>query len=369
LEPTSAVPPAPLELDEGSPAVVPSAPAPAPVDMPVRERSFHPRPAAVSAVPDEDDGPSAGPLIMLKSAFWIFKALGKFIIFAGGVLWAAESACRLTEKALGREVFSLPVRPSRQPGLPYLLPAGASWSQSGVTYSINEWGLRSANVSLIKAPNTIRIILLGGTFLFGEGLPAEETVAGRLEALLDQGGRGGGYEIINAGMWGYGPGEQWAFYDKAVAELKPDALVWLCEDKAGGFPNSTHLKDLAQGSILASSLFEGSHLARLLMRRSLAEDASPAKTDFLAAVQPAEAFARQTDVRFLYAVFPAREMSPDEWAELPAHDRIDMDQNLRAAAIDPRRGRAGAAEMAVARAVFEAVRDLKPAGGFARKKR
>ena len=118
-------------------------------------------------------------------------------------------------------------------------------------------------------------------------------------------------------------------YEPAQLDLKPDVVVWLCEDRVGGFPSSAKLKALSQDSWLASSAFKDSHLARLLMRRDLAEGASPHATDFLAVLQPAEKTAKENESKFLYAVLADRELTREEREELPQASRLDVDESLR----------------------------------------
>ena len=217
VEPTSALPP-------------PETGAPLPAPLPEASTHFRPMPPPKSKsaprLDMEGTEESRAPLVMLKFALWAVKGVGKIVIFLAGVAVALEIGCRWTEKALGREIFVPPMRPSRYAELPYVLPPGVGWAQEGVGYSINEWGVRGAKIDLIKPPNTVRIILLGGTALFGERVLAEQTVAERLGTLLAGEKGSSRYEVINGGVWGYSPQEQWAFYEKAVFELKPDILVW-----------------------------------------------------------------------------------------------------------------------------------------------
>jgi hypothetical protein len=281
-------------------------------------------------LPDIDEpGGGQGSVLALRLALWGSKAVAKFAIFALGVLIAAEVSCRWMEQASGRELFIPPLRPARKAVLPAVLPPGARWSQAGVDYSLNEWGLRGGKVDLIRPSGTVRVLVLGGTTAFGEGLPAEKTVAGQLDALLN--GRSGRreYEVLNGGGWGYSPSEQWSFYEEELLQLKPDVVVWLLEGRPGDVPSTAGLKKIAEDSWLSSSLFKGSHFARLLAHRQLAEGASTRKTDFLALVEPADKFVRQSEARFLYAVFPAREMERAEWDELPGRGRLDVPALIR----------------------------------------
>jgi hypothetical protein len=98
------------------------------------------------------------------------------------------------------------------------------------------------------------------------------------------------------------------------------------------------------------------------MRRDLAAGAAPKKADFLALVQPAAAFARQSDSKFLYAVLPARALEAGEAAELPEKGRVELDDAVREAFMN-RSAPSAAAHEAVAEALLAKVRALKPGAG------
>lgn len=324
--------------------------------------SAAPRPAqgkaklASRAHTDDDSGAGASSVMMLKIAWWAFKAAAKMAIFFVGVFMAAETACRWTEQAFGREVFMPPLRPSRSAGVPYLLPAGDGWSQGGIEYAVNEWALRDSRVDLLKPAGTVRVLLLGGSVAFGADMPVERTVAGQLKALLKSEKGRPGYEVVNGAVWGYSPEEQWAFYANELAQLKPDVVVWLCEDRVGGIPSSVKLKELSQDSWLASSVFKGSHFVRLLMHRQLKDGSSTRATDFLALVQPAEKAARENESKFLYAVLADRELSREEREELPEGSRLDVDETVRRDFF----ARTSSAQRAVAELIRDRLLSLKP---------
>src|SRR5215831_18819603 len=67
--------------------------------------------------------------------------------------------------------------------------------------SINEYGLRNRPVSARAASDTKRIVILGDSFTFASAVPNENTFPVTLETILSGGGH---YEVINAGVRGYG---------------------------------------------------------------------------------------------------------------------------------------------------------------------
>lgn len=78
-----------------------------------------------------------------------------------------------------------------------------------VDISINEHGLRNAPLAPAAAPGVERITLLGDSFVFGAPLEEDETIAGRLRAM-----GGEGFEFVNAGVPGYGTGQQYRLLEE-----------------------------------------------------------------------------------------------------------------------------------------------------------
>src|SRR5215831_9997101 len=74
--------------------------------------------------------------------------------------------------------------------------------------SINEYGLRNRPVSARAASDTKRIVILGDSFTFASAVPNENTFPVILETILSGGGH---YEVINAGVRGYGTAQEMLF--------------------------------------------------------------------------------------------------------------------------------------------------------------
>lgn len=80
-----------------------------------------------------------------------------------------------------------------------------------------------------KAPETLRVMLLGPSYAFGWGVDHEATFAVRLGELLEDGGyaRGRRVEVINAGVPALGPADHLEWYRREGIELRPDLVVQL----------------------------------------------------------------------------------------------------------------------------------------------
>ncbi len=120
-----------------------------------------------------------------------------------------------------REMFRL----SDNPRLRYELLPGAT---SGV-YAINAAGLRDRDRPQAKPAGVFRIACLGDSICMGYHVNPEQTVAGRLEELLN---RGAGstqrtFEVLNFGVTGYGCDQvATCLKDKALA-FQPDLVLYL----------------------------------------------------------------------------------------------------------------------------------------------
>lgn len=82
---------------------------------------------------------------------------------------------------------------------------------------------------LAKPPATCRVLLLGPSFAFGWGVNYEETLAARLENLLEQGRFSGGrnVEVINAGVPSLPTSSQLNWFKHKGREYQPDVVVQL----------------------------------------------------------------------------------------------------------------------------------------------
>jgi CheY-like chemotaxis protein len=223
-----------------------AAPAPAPVAAPAApstagppaepaSHDFSPPPQPRRPVPmgGEASHPPASRVggRPLRTVFWTFAA-------AAAALACAEAFLRLSEGRGSRADSDPPLRRSAVDGLPFSPAPSSVWMRRGVEYRTNSLGLRDREAAIPKPSGTYRLLVLGGTEVFGDGVPQDSTAARLLEAALRDRPPAGysGAEVLNGGLWGYSPEEQWAFYVRAEDGFRPDALAWVCRpDGAASF--------------------------------------------------------------------------------------------------------------------------------------
>jgi lysophospholipase L1-like esterase len=91
---------------------------------------------------------------------------------------------------------------------------------------IGPLGLRDPRGEYARPPETHRILLLGDSFTEAVQVDASQTVASRLETSL-RGQSGRNVEVINAGVAGYGTGQEMLLLDEEGLRYQPQVVVLL----------------------------------------------------------------------------------------------------------------------------------------------
>ncbi len=101
--------------------------------------------------------------------------------------------------------------------------------------AINAQGIRDDEPIGPKAPGERRILVSGDSFVLSVQVPLAQTFVKRLEARLNGSAApnpGAAYDkpatrwkVINGGVQGYGPVNEWLFFDRVTAAFQPDLVV------------------------------------------------------------------------------------------------------------------------------------------------
>lgn len=109
-------------------------------------------------------------------------------------------------------------------------------SQDHYTYlhpvHVNALGLRGPEV-LPKAPGERRVLALGDSLIYGQGVPEEETVTAHLEAILNAAEEpGASWSVINGGHRAYDTRQELALLEDLLPAVEPDVVVlfWFWND-------------------------------------------------------------------------------------------------------------------------------------------
>ena len=102
-------------------------------------------------------------------------------------------------------------------------PRGYFDDNNGLTYELNNYGFRGPDYRLEKIPEKKRIIILGDSFTFGEGVRLEDTFGVRLENLLHQ--KGFSVEVLNFGISTWGTSDEVNYLAEMGIKFHPDLVL------------------------------------------------------------------------------------------------------------------------------------------------
>jgi hypothetical protein len=196
--------------------------------------------------------------MMLKS-----RGVQHLLAFLGGLavaLWLLEAGARLLELPTAPEPLRLVEQLSpdgrfhlrdrfgtgvvKQPveGAPELLmgdyrpgsvfrfvypsdPRGAFDEDRAVVYHVNSRGFNGPEFVVPKPPGLFRVVGVGDSVTFGEGVRQEDCFVARLPALLTEVRRGGRVETVNMGVSGYNTMDELRYFELRRDELQPDLVI------------------------------------------------------------------------------------------------------------------------------------------------
>jgi len=96
--------------------------------------------------------------------------------------------------------------------------------RDNIIYKINSDGLRDREIGE-KDNNTFRIVILGDSFTFGFRNKLEDTYVKLLERKLDLYNPNINFEVVNAGVSGYGTYQELYFFDRIKDKYDPDLVL------------------------------------------------------------------------------------------------------------------------------------------------
>ena len=103
------------------------------------------------------------------------------------------------------------------------------WKKRAVMNRINSHGLRGREIAAAAPPGTVRLLMVGDSFTYGEGVEDDEAFSRKLEEILNgtlTKERGGlRYETINAGVSGYNTHDEYVYLKNRWIDFNPDMVV------------------------------------------------------------------------------------------------------------------------------------------------
>ncbi|MDP7078333.1 MAG: GDSL-type esterase/lipase family protein [Candidatus Undinarchaeales archaeon] len=164
------------------------------------------------------------------------------------ILTLASIVVTLLVLELGARLFNAPLEPKQETislrsttkyGLGYELIPNSSFvhiydsdpyntlpPDLRITYLVNSWGLRGPERTLADGGDAYRILVIGDSFTFGEGVALEESFPARLEEGLEENVPPGRInQVINAGIPGYTVYQKTGLLMKLAPLIKPNMVI------------------------------------------------------------------------------------------------------------------------------------------------
>lgn len=191
-------------------------------------------------------------------------ALTQFFLFEAGMrAWGHSEA---------DSAFQSLFVPDREVG--YRLRPGASaryvTSEFDTRITINRQGVRDNRDIGPKPPDERRIVVLGDSLVLSVQVDQQQTFCSLLEQRLNSGGGAIHYRVINAGVQGFGPVEDFLFFREVARAFQPDLVIegiFVGNDAEDAVANAGRLNGAPQGSAAVSESTVGA--LRRLVRRSM----------------------------------------------------------------------------------------------------
>ena len=103
--------------------------------------------------------------------------------------------------------------------------ANRTVNYEGIEYQINSHGIRNRESSPEKDTNTIRIMALGDSFIWGDGQNNKDLVTVKFENLLNKSKGHKKHEVINTGIGGYNTKDEFKQLIRLYPIYKPDFVI------------------------------------------------------------------------------------------------------------------------------------------------
>jgi lysophospholipase L1-like esterase len=97
--------------------------------------------------------------------------------------------------------------------------------RSGGLVTSNLWGLREVEYPLIKPDGTIRVVLLGDSYVYGNGVAPDERLGHHLSDMLRRGGVSSDVECLHLGIPSWNLVAESQFVRRQLSRLRPDLVI------------------------------------------------------------------------------------------------------------------------------------------------
>lgn len=141
-----------------------------------------------------------------------------------------------------------------------------------VTYRINAEGMRGPDVPIEKTPGEFRVVCLGDSFTFGEGVRERDVYPTVLQGLLADAVSGRKVTVLNAGVQAQGTIDELEYFGLRCNRFKPDivTLGFFLNDAVDA-AETIRQNDASTRAWSPSGLARFSHICEIFARKRHAE--------------------------------------------------------------------------------------------------
>ena len=214
-------------------------------------------------------------------------------------------------------------------------PRGYFDEGNRMVFHTNSWGLRGDDFAAEKAEGVQRVLVLGDSFTFGEGVRLEDTFCVRLEGLLKE-RLGREVEVLNLGVSAWSTVEEIEYLQQVGLGFEPDLVlvVFVANDAtyAAGLDFFDNFRERYENPALKHSYFISWVYAKLAKRLSgrnyiefLVGEALRREQqwqDAFDALTEGKQLAAGRGSKFAVALFPFMYELHDDYPLKPIHDEV-----------------------------------------------
>jgi lysophospholipase L1-like esterase len=214
-------------------------------------------------------------------------------------------------------------------------PRGYFDAAGGLTYQINEHGFRGSGFPTQKPEGGLRLMLLGDSFTFGEGVRLEDTFAVQLQGQLRE--ERPELEVLNLGVSSWNTQDEYIYLNRLGHKFEPDlvVVVFVLNDAAysGGldlwedFRKRYEAIGLLKRSYLASYVY--SAVAREISGRRYVESLVGSALDEptlwkigLGMLSRMDGISQKLGARFAVVIFPFMYQLDHRYPFAPLHELV-----------------------------------------------
>jgi lysophospholipase L1-like esterase len=228
-------------------------------------------------------------------------------------------------------------------------PRGYFDAQNGLTYHLNNYGLRGPDIAPEKPEGVFRIIVLGDSFTFGEGVKWEDTFTYQLEQILRE-RVSPKIEVLNFGTSSWSTSDETTYLEQVGVQFQPDLVlnVYVLNDAnyAGGLDmwENFRAKYEATGWLKHSYLFSFAYatIAQQMIGRAYSQEMVNSALQDQAAwdasfhfLQKGDGIAKGVDAAYAVIIFPFLYQLDENYPFAVLHQKIsDFTQSVNIPTLD-----------------------------------